>query len=974
MKLDCLACLIQFLSITFLLSQPAVSQLNPTPRVTSVHASQPSRATQGKVLDTYGKLPLSFEANDGQVDARVKFISRGGTTLFLMEDEAVLVPPHQKKDKSSPGRLGMKLHNANPSPVMTGVDRLPGTSNYFIGDDSGKWRTDVPTYAKVKYEGVYSGINLVFYGNQRQFEYDFIVGPGADPHNIAFDITGARRISRNKHGELVFTMGANENEIRWRKPLVYQRKANGAREKISAHYAVANNRVGFELAKYDSSKPLFIDPVIFSTFLGGGGSDFGGGIAVDSGGNIYVAGATTSTNFPTMNPLQPANHTTAGYSAFITKINATGTALVYSTYLGGSGNDFASAIAVDSAGNVYISGQATSTDFPTKNPLQATNHGTVNAFVSKLNPEGSALVYSTYLGGSSSDSASGIAIDSAGRAFVTGSTSSADFPRKNPVQATHGGGYYDAFAAKLNIAGSALLYSTFLGGSGEDDGYGIALDSSGNAYITGVTDSSNFPTKGAFQSAYGGGEHDAFVTMLNTTGSFVYSTYLGGSGYDRANGIAIDSAGSAYVTGYTTSADFPVTPGVLDPSCLPYCAYGDTFVTKFNPSGGALVYSTYFRDVGGYAIALDSLGYAYVTGQAYASLSKLNPAGSEMTYSVDPGIDSTHVSQSAGAAIAVDSSGTAYIAGTTDEKFPTVNALQPVFGGDANDAFVSKVFYATSNIQLISSANPAISGQLVRFTATVASPSGGTPSGTITFDVPNVGLEKIKLVGGLATFATRAIPVGVESVTARYGGDSNFSGSRSPTLSQVVIEATTTTLSSSPNPSAYRQSVTFSAVVNSSMGAPPDGEIVTFQQGAVLGTGTISGGAATFTTSALTAGRHSITAVYGGDANFGGSSSNTSQIVNKDTTSTKLTSSLNPSSFGQSVTFTATVTPQYSGTIAGTVTFNDGSTVLKTQPLTGGVAKFTTSSLAAGSHTVSATYNGSTNFDGSSASLMQTVR
>ncbi|MGA2966748.1 MAG: SBBP repeat-containing protein [Terriglobales bacterium] len=325
----------------------------------------------------------------------------------------------------------MKLRNANPAAKVIGMDELAGKSNYFIGNDPAKWRTNVPTYAKVKYEGIYSGIDLVYYGNQRQLEYDFIVDPGADPRRIAFDVSGVKRIRRDAQGELVFKMKTGEDEIRWHKPVVYQER-NGARQEIAARYAIKGmNRVGFELAKYDASRALYIDPLIYSTYLGGSGTDGGSGIALDSAGNAYVTGSTGSTDFPTMNPLQPTNHSTGMYpdNVFVTEINAAGSALVYSTYLGGSGMDFGYGIAVDSADNAYIVGLTQSTDFPTMNPLQPANagveYGSRNGFVTKLNSTGSALVYSTYLGGSSGeDFGVGIAVDGVGDAYVVGHASS----------------------------------------------------------------------------------------------------------------------------------------------------------------------------------------------------------------------------------------------------------------------------------------------------------------------------------------------------------------------------------------------------------------------------------------------------------------------------------------------------------------------------------------------------------------------
>src|SRR5712692_6121652 len=441
MKRAYFICLFQCLTTTFLLAQSnPVPLTNQNARVVSpISSYQADPKAQAKTLDSYGKLPLSFEANHGQADGRVKFLSRtGGYTLFLTADEAVLamrskkangkwakknspqslkpataagmqatsamqagfVSGHRFSDTASPtqeaaplgagpaeattesttrGVLRMKLRNANPAAKVTGVDELAGTSNYFIGNDPAKWRSNVSTYAKVKYEGIYSGIDLVYYGNQRQLEYDFIVAPGADPRRIQFDVGGAKRIRRDAHGDLVLKTEMGEGEIRWHKPVVYQEK-DGARQEIAARYAITGKRVGFEIADYDAGRPLYIDPLIYSTYLGGSYRDEGDGIAVDSAGNAYVTGLTTSFDFPTKNPLQPTSGGDA--DVFVSKIDPTGSALVYSTYLGGSGDDLGcsgydagSGIAVDSAGNAYVTGLTCSTDFPTMNPLQPANGG-----------------------------------------------------------------------------------------------------------------------------------------------------------------------------------------------------------------------------------------------------------------------------------------------------------------------------------------------------------------------------------------------------------------------------------------------------------------------------------------------------------------------------------------------------------------------------------------------------------------------
>jgi Beta-propeller repeat/Abnormal spindle-like microcephaly-assoc'd, ASPM-SPD-2-Hydin len=742
-------CLFVILSSTMLAAQSnTVALINqPATNNASNGLPNPDPKTQAKILESYGKLPLSFEANLGQTDARVKFLSRSsGYTLFLTGDEAVFSLRGSKVDgealPASPklqpkvvpvanAVLRMKLLKANPAARVIGADELPAKSNYFIGNDPKKWRNNVPEYAKVKYEGIYSGIDLVYYGNQRQLEYDFVVAPGADPHRIQFDVRGTKHISRDEHGDLVLQTAAGE--VHWRNPIVYQEK-DGTRQEIAAHYVIKHkNRIGFEVADYDSERPLFIDPLVYSTYLGGSGEDNGYGIAVDSTGNAYVTGTTESTNFPTMNPLQPKYG--GNFDAFVAKLNPSGSALVYSTYLGGGGYDVGFGIAVDSSGNAYVTGVTNSTDFPTMNPLQpAYGGGDTDAFVAQLNATGSALVYSTYLGGSGGDYGFGIAVDSSGNAYVTGETSSTDFPTMSPLQPAYGGGDTDAFVAQLNPAGSALVYSTYLGGSVTDYGQSIAVDSSGDAYVTGLTTSTNFPTMNPLQASNGGGNGDAFVAQIDPSGSaLVYSTYLGGSDSDVGLGIAVDSSGNAYVTGFTDSTNFPTTPGAFQTacnSCNPNTGTGDAFVTALNPTGSTLVYSTFLGGGGndkraivvgpgtqGYGVAVDSLGNAYVTGYttstnfptvnplqpAYggdydAFVTKLNPTGSALIYSTYLGGSGTDY----GHAIAVDSSGNAYVTGyTSSTNFPTMNPLQPTYGGGTNDAFVAKIAKPSPTVTLV---------------------------------------------------------------------------------------------------------------------------------------------------------------------------------------------------------------------------------------------------------------------------------
>ncbi len=578
-------------------------------------AAKTPEASEPQLAEAYGKLPLSFEANQGQTDSRVDFLSRGsGYTLFLTPAEAVLAlrkgsAEAKKAPAVPPAVVRMKLVGANPSPQASGLEELPGKSNYFLGNDPSKWRTNVPRYAKVSYKDVYPGVDLVYYGNQRQLEYDLVVSPGTDPDAIALSFEGVERLRIDARGDLV--LNTSGGEIRQHKPLVYQ-ELDGIRREIAGSYVLSGGRqVGFQVAAYDAGQPLVIDPVlVYSTYLGSASFDSGKDIAVNSSGNAYVTGQTGSTNFPTASPVQASNG--GSFDAFVTKFNLAGNGVVYSTYLGGSSAERGSDIAVDASGNAYVTGRTRSTNFPTVNPIQATFGGGTSddTFVTKLNASGSALVYSTYLGGSGDDDVQVIAVDGSGNAYVTGNTTSTNFPTASPFQASHGGGGNDAFVAKLNAVGSALVYSTYLGGSGPDNGRAVATDSSGNAYVTGDTSSTDFPTASPFQSTFAGGTRDVFVTKFNAAGSALgYSTYLGGSGPDNGNGIAVDSSGNAYVVGSTDSTNFP-TANALQGFLA---EVDDAFVAKLNPAGSALVYSTYLgggsTDAGN-DIAVDSSGNA----------------------------------------------------------------------------------------------------------------------------------------------------------------------------------------------------------------------------------------------------------------------------------------------------------------------------------------------------------------------------
>ena len=659
-------------------------------------------------------------------------------------------PATNNEPRTTDALLRMKLVGANPNPKIVGMDELPGKSNYFIGNDPKKWRTNVPNYAKVRYANVYPGVDLVYYGNQGELEYDFVVQPGSDLRQIALDV-GAGLVPAqgghpqgvplriDGHGDLV--VGTDGGEVTFHKPVIYQpatynepRTTN--KELIEGKYMLAGNRVTFEVANYDKTRPLVIDPALaYSTYLGGSDYDAGYGIAVDASGHSYITGYTASFDFPVIPGAFQTKYAgrgsgccTAG-NAFVVKLNAAGSALVYSTYVGGTNNDFVSAMAVDAWGNAYITGSTQSFNFPTtKGAFQTSlRSGFGNAFVSKLGPAGSALLYSTFLGGSGAgDGASGMAVDASGNAYVTGSTYSYDFPTTpGAFQTTCPAcaGYSSGFVTKFNAAGSALDYSTYLGGSSNGFPYGIAVDASGNAYVTGWTVSRNFPTTpGAFQTTFTG-DVDAFTSKLNAVGSrLLYSTYFGGSvpseaGYEAGSegrGIAVDASGHAYIAGSTNCTDFPTTSGAFQMS-FPG-SFGDAFVSKLNAAGSELVYSTYLGGSGGSGgsgIAVDASGNANVTGgtsggfpttpgafqttfgggfdMGNAFVTKLNAAGSALLYS-------TYLGGSGGdggAGIAVDALGNIYVTGVTgSSNFPvTSGAFQIALRGPV-DAFVAKISIA----------------------------------------------------------------------------------------------------------------------------------------------------------------------------------------------------------------------------------------------------------------------------------------
>lgn len=683
-------------------------------------------------------VPLSFEPNVGQTHRDVKFLSRApGYVLFLTGNGTVVA----SNDRAP---LRFTWVGSNPRAVLTGVEELTAKSHYYRGTDAREWRANVPHFSRVRYANLYRGIDLVYYGTaEGRVEFDLVVAPGADPARIELAFERSQNVVVDAAGNLVVSSnGSRQGSVTLHKPTIYQ-EHDGVRKDVRGRYVLrSGNRVAFHVEPYDRSRALVIDPVItlaYSTFLGGGGNDRALAIAVDGSGSAVVTGNTTSLNFPTANAVQPT--APGGDDHFVAKLSPNGSSLVYATYLGGSDGEGANqgAVAVDGVGNAYVAANTSSANFPTtvgayqtalKNP--GVGFGSFDGYIVKLSASGT-IVYSTLLGGTFFDDIYTIDVDNAGNAYVAGTTQSGDFPTQNAIQTS----VNDSFVAKLNASGSALVYSTYFGGNNHDIPEGIAVDSAGNAYVTGLTRSSDFPTVNAFQSTLDPTEcfpafpcGDAFLTKINAAGSaFVYSTYLGGNERDRGNDVEVDAFGAAYVVGDTRATNFPTAA----PFQAANAGAEDLFVTKFDASGSALVFSTYLGGSGregtgfdndhlvGTGIAVDGAGDVYIAGvtksanfpavdafqafmagapnEAQAFVTKLNAAGSALTYStaINPPID-----MSAQADVGIDLVGEAYITGGVGGggilgTYPTTaNAVQPAYGGGTFDAFVAKLAHFTT--------------------------------------------------------------------------------------------------------------------------------------------------------------------------------------------------------------------------------------------------------------------------------------
>jgi Beta-propeller repeat len=697
-------------------SHPTLNQSN--------HKASPS------VSQPCGNLPIYFEPNLGQTDSQVKFIARGsGATTFLTATEAVFslpIPNPQIPVDSPQSEIGnhrsaisMRFVGANPDAQIESLDRLPGISNYFIGNDPSQWQTNIPHHAKVRYRGIYPGIDLLYRGQSSQLEYDLLISPGADPGRVQIAFQGIEQLQIDAAGDLILT--ASGGSIRQHKPHIYQ-DAGGRKEVVTGSYVLlGQHQVGFSIPNYDAAKALVIDPVVsYSTSFGGMGGHAPRSIAVDTQGDVYLAGDTVSSDFPTTaGVLQPSNKGrdcgTFGRGpscgdAFVSKLNAQGDTLLYSTYIGDTSPDGGWAIAVDSQGNAFVAGNARSVAFPTTTgAYQTTGKGGTcgsyssslvpypcsDVFVLKLNPQGSSLLYSTLIGANEDDLVGGMAVDAAGNVYLSGTARGPDFPiSAGAIQPMLKGGS-DTFILKLNATGTALVYSSYLGGTGDERAGSISLDPLGNAFVAGTTFSNDFPTTASATQRVLAGSSDAFLYKINATGSSILSaSYLGGSGADSASDIATDPAGNVYITGATRSPDFPVKPIAIQSGFDPALTFqgSDIFVTKFDPSGTLTLFSTFLggsEDDVASKLAVDSRGEVTLIGssnsndfpvvkpiqpekgsyddQTDAVLVRLTADGTGLLYSTYLGGEYVDT----GLAIAVDAAGSAYATGqTSSTRFP----------------------------------------------------------------------------------------------------------------------------------------------------------------------------------------------------------------------------------------------------------------------------------------------------------------
>ncbi len=673
----------------------------------------------------FGKFPLYFTENRGQLDSRISYYVSGRDKEVYFARDGVTISLIQHRPNRDPERWALKMDflNANPAVRIEGDEVTESRISYFSGSQE-SWKSGLRTFSRIAYRDLWPGIDLVYSGTLGRMKYSFYLKPGADPNNIRIAYRGAERVELNANGELEVStpFGGFHDQT----PVSFQEE-NDSQISIKTGYRIisreASGRVvyGFEVDSYDRTRELVIDPavLIYCGFIGGQGEESGNAIAVDAGGNAYVVGQTSSIppSFPVGVGPDPT-YNGGPDDAFIAKINPAGTSFVYIGYLGGAASDRATGVTIDSGGNAYISGETFSTQatFPAIVGPRLTYARNGDAFIARLNAAGTALDYCGYVGGDGRDFATGVAVDAARNAYLTGYTDSNEltFPVVVGPRLVYSG-EIDAYVAKVNAAGTALVYAGYIGGSGDDYGRDVAVNGSGEAYITGDTSSnqSTFPVTFGPDLSYNGGDRDAFVARINASGNgFIFAGYIGGVGSDLGRGIAVDASGNSYITGETFSdqVSFPVLVG----PDLTFNGSSDAFVTKVNPTGTALVYSGYIGGSGldaSLAIDIDSSGNAYVAGETASIqvtfpviggpqlqangvldgfVAKLNPLGNALIYCGYLGGGANERVN----AVAVDPNGNAYVTGYTESTqltFPVIVGPDLTFNGGATDAFVAKI-------------------------------------------------------------------------------------------------------------------------------------------------------------------------------------------------------------------------------------------------------------------------------------------
>ncbi|HEY0429831.1 MAG TPA: SBBP repeat-containing protein [Pyrinomonadaceae bacterium] len=811
-----------------------------------------------KIDAGYGRMPLLFEMNKGQIDKEAKFVSRGaGYTLYLAKTEAVF-QLQTAKLKSKSDVLKMRFAGANKNPLIAGIDEAITKTNYYTGK---KKFENVANYKRANYKNLYDGIDAVFYGSaNNQLEYDFVIAPNADANQINLDFDGAENVSVGEDDSLI--VKTENTELVQQKPFAYQ-EIDGQKREISCQWSVvkgqskSNKQVQFALGEYDKSKTLVIDPALsYLTYLGGSGNEIATAVKVDQNGNAFVAGSSNSINFPGPNP----GSGNIKFAAFVSKISPDGQTILYTTFLDGSDDDGELDfnvgvknldITIDAAGSAYIAGTTESDNFPvTPNAYQRSRYCNRNfgaclfneeGFVTKLNSQGT-IVFSTYLGGGKGDFLHSIAVDSDGKAYVVGATSSGlTFPMKNQFQSTGVfGGSLDAFLTVFNPEGSDIVYSTGLSGNSTDVASKVALDSSNNVYVAGFTPSTNFPVKNSFQSVNNGGD-DAFVAKFNTSlsgnASLIYSTYIGGAGTDDAFGIAVDASGQAYITGVTGSFNYPLQNAFRSTNQI-----NEAFVTVLNSSGNALVNSSFLgggNQDEGRDITLGNGGLIYVTGNTLSTDTDGFPtalpfqaanAGNRDAFvtklKFGTGIISSSFLGGSGDDFGegIDVRGNLiYVAGTTNSNnlATTSGVVQPNPGAgnsNATDGFVAKILdtavdsvgvFRPQSTFILTQTTTSVIAQTALSTSALAGQKG------ISGDFDGDGMTTLgsftngtwKIRNSLVTAVVLGQPIGVRTITFGAGndlpvvGDWNGDGIDTPGVFRPSTGQFTLTNSTSDTPS-----------------------------------------------------------------------------------------------------------------------------------------------------------------------------